>query len=199
MSLSHKYQDFGSFRKTSPAPSEVNVEAFEDEKLQSFEDGYQAGWDDAVKAQSDDKARVSAQLDQSLQEMSFTYHEALTKLTSTMKPMMEQIIEKLLPEMARETLGAHIVEQVTDLLRNNSGHPIEIVVSPNEEAVIEALLSTELSAPFALATEPALGPGQAFVRIGQREREIDIASVVTGISEAVSAFFHHSHQEQNHG
>lgn len=199
MSLSHKYEDFGSYRPNAGPIEAASAEALEDQKLQSFEEGYQAGWDDAVKAQADDKSRVTAQLDQSLQEMSFTYHEALAKLTSAMKPMMEQVVEKLLPSIARETLGAHIIEQITDMVRNSAGHPIEIVVATESRAAIEALVKQELSEPFSLVDEASLSSGQAFVRIGQNEREIDIDSVVDGISEAAKAFFHQSAEEQKHG
>lgn len=199
MSLSHKYEDFGSFNSAMAPAQETLAEAFEDQKLQSFEEGYQAGWDDAIKAQADDKARVSAQLDQSLQEMSFTYHEALAKLTTSMRPIMEQVVEKLLPAIARDAVGSHIVEQITGMLRQAGAHPIEIVVSDEGHKTIEALLNRELTEPFSIVREPSLSPGQAFVRIGDSEREIDVDSVVNGVSEAVNAFFHQVSEEQKHG
>ncbi len=148
MSLGHKYQNFNTFTSVSAVISEASEEALEDQKLQSFEEGYQAGWDDAVKAQSDDKTRVSAQLDQSLQEMSFTYHEALAKLTNAMKPLMEQIVDKLLPAMARETLGAHVIEQTLDMLRDSKGHAVEIVVAKDSLPAIEALLDPGTKGPL---------------------------------------------------
>jgi flagellar assembly protein FliH len=199
MSLGHKYQNFNTFTSVSAVISEASEEALEDQKLQSFEEGYQAGWDDAVKAQSDDKTRVSAQLDQSLQEMSFTYHEALAKLTNAMKPLMEQIVDKLLPTVARETLGAHVIEQTLDMLRDSKGHAVEIVVAKDSLPAIEALLTRELKDPFSLIGEASLSSGQAFVRIGQQEREIDVDAVVAGISDAVTAFFHHASEDKKYG
>jgi flagellar assembly protein FliH len=199
MSLSHKYEDFGSYKTPASAANDVLIEALEDEKLQSFEEGYQAGWDDAIKAQSDEKARVSAELGQSLQEISFTYHEALSKLTTSIKPIIQQVIEKLLPAIAREALSAHIVEQITDMLRDAAERPVEIVVAEGEGATISALVQGELAEPFRIVEEAKQSPGQAFVRIGQSEREIDLDAVVNGVKEATSAFFHQATEERKNG
>jgi flagellar assembly protein FliH len=168
----------------------VSTEEIEDQKLQSFEAGYQAGWDDAVRAQSDQEGRVTAELGQNLQEMSFTYHEALSKLTSSFEHVMQQILDKLLPEVQRTSLGAHIAEQIRMITKDQGGLPIEITVAPSNVAKVTEMAGKALSEPFVVKGEQSLGEGQAFVRFGSTERQIDLASVVSGVSEAMAAFFH---------
>ena len=111
MSLSHRYRNFGGSKASAEPTSEASSETNEDQQLQAFEKGYQAGWDDAVKAQADSIAKVSAEFGQNLQDMSFTYHEALSKLTLSIQPVLAEIIDKLLPSLAQKTLGPQIVGQ----------------------------------------------------------------------------------------
>lgn len=190
MAVSHRYRNFGKAGPASPQPPASNEEAIEDLKLQSFETGYQAGWDDAIKAQAEDQAKIGAELGQNLQAISFAYHEALTKLTGSMQPVLEQMIHKLLPEMAQNALGAHIVEQVMSLANERISGPVEIVVADANVEKVAMLAGESLTEPFEVVGESSLGEGQAFVRLGEDERLVDLDAVVSGVSEAFVAFFH---------
>lgn len=198
MSVSHRYRDFGDTKLPVDDVSEQN-EALEDQKLQAFEAGYQAGWDDAVKAQSDAKDKISAELGQNLLDMSFTYHEALSKLTLSLEPTMQQIIEKLLPDILRTALGAQIVEQLQNLLKSHMGRPVEIVVKPQNVNAVQAILDGKISEPFAIVPEASLGEGQAFIRIGESEQQVDLDTVVSEISKAMDAFFYEAVVEADNG
>ncbi len=199
MSLSHRYRNFGGSKSEPGAKEEMSSDGIEDQKLQSFEEGYQAGWDDAVKAQADEKMKISAEFGQNLQDMSFTYQEALSKLTLSIEPVMAQIVDKLLPALARQALGAHVIEQLCEMLKDCAGQPIEIVVAPASVETIKELGEKSLTDTFEVVEEASLGAGQAFVRVGATERSIDLDSVISGVSDALSAFFHETGQEMNNG
>lgn len=199
MSVSYRYRNFGGAPEAAPSATEVESEAIEDQKLQAFEAGYQAGWDDASKAQSDARDKVSSELGQNLLDMSFTYHEALTKLTSSLEPAMQQIVEKLLPETVRAALGAHIIEQVKELLQDQMSQAVEIVVKPQNIDIVHSILKSKLKDPFKIVGEASLGEGQAFIRIGQNERQIDLDTMLAEVSKAMTAFFHESALEVENG
>lgn len=196
MSLSHRYRNFGGSKASAEPTSEAASETNEDQQLQAFEKGYQAGWDDAVKAQADSIAKVSAEFGQNLQDMSFTYHEALSKLTLSIQPVLAEIIDKLLPSLAQKTLGPQIVGLLIEMIKEQPNQPIEIVVAPSQIETIEELAGEKLESPFQIVAEQSLGDGQAYVRIGSVERSIDLESVLTGVNEAMSAFFHEAEQEK---
>ncbi|XDA98496.1 ABC transporter ATP-binding protein [Sulfitobacter sp. LCG007] len=189
MSVSHLYQQFDEFDATARDASVMHADAIEDEKLASFEAGYQAGWDDAIKAQTDERARMSSDFAQNLQEMSFSYHEAITKLSATMQPLLQEIVEKLLPTLARATLGAHVLEQLNEMLGRHAEGPIEIVVAQSNIEAVRGIVDGEFPEPFELSCEPGLGESQAFVRIGATERQVDLDAVIAGISQAMQAVF----------
>ncbi|MEP2029518.1 MAG: hypothetical protein ABJI96_12530 [Paracoccaceae bacterium] len=173
--------------------------ALEEKRLESFEQGYKAGWDDAIKAQGDDQTRVAADFARNMQDLSFTYHDAFNQLTKALQPLLTQVVEKVLPDLAHATLGMQVVEQITDIAKTQAGQPVEIVVSPINAKSISALAEQELGMPIAIVEEASLGEGQVFLRFGQVEREINLDQVLGGISDAVDAFFHQTEQEMNHG
>jgi flagellar biosynthesis/type III secretory pathway protein FliH len=199
VSVSHRFRNFGGAKAPESEPRENGAEALEDQKLEAFEAGYKAGWDDATKAQSDEKEKLSAELGQNLLDMSFTYHEALSKLTVSLEPAMRQIIEKLLPEIVRTALGTHILEQVQAVLSEQLGQPVEIVVHPDNMETVQSIVKTELPEPFEVVGEASLGEGQAFIRIGASEHQIDLDTMVSEVSKAMKAFFHETALEADNG
>lgn len=186
MSVVHRYRDFG--HAASPEGSEEE-DVFEDVKLDAFETGYQAGWDDAVKAHTVEADKVTSELSQRLEDMSFTYHEVFSKLTLAMKPLMVSLVEKLLPDIAEKSLHAHILQEISALVEAHADGALEIAVSPAHRSALEGALEDKLDLPFRFQADSSLTAGQVYVRIGEAEREIDLDTVLQGVSEAVEAFF----------
>jgi flagellar assembly protein FliH len=200
MSVSHRYKNFGEKPKNAhPSEDRLPDPSIEEQKLQSFEAGYQAGWEDATKAQSDQHARISAELEQSLQEISFTYHEAVAKLTSSFQPVLTEIIEKVLPEISRQSLTLHLSEQVNKLIAETIDRPIEITVSEENEERIRSLIEDKIKEPFKIVLDEDIGANQIFVKLGQQERQIDIQGIIDQIKAATDAFFHEVAEQENHG
>jgi len=199
MSVSHLYQNFHGRLSTPKDAATSTDEALDDARLDSFEAGYQAGWDDAVKAQGDTDAKLTEEFVQSIQDMSFTYHEAYRKLSVGMKPVMAAIVTTLLPKVAEQAVGLQIMDQLTELMANESNTLLEIAVAPEKRQLVEQLLSNQVAVPFTVTEETALSSGQIYLRAADAEREINLDAVFEGISTAIDAFFHTAEQETNHG
>ena len=197
MSVSHRYRNFGGGQSPKDTPESTEASSLEDEKLQAFEAGYQAGWDDAIKAKSDAQEKVKEELQQNLLDLSFTYQEALSTMTTSIKPALEQIVEKLLPKIVEGALTAHIVEQVTMQVAENIPQKVEIVVSSDSQPAVEDLIGQALPPPFELTGSDTVTSGQAFIRIDSDEREINLDDTIKQVSEAISAFFHEVEKEKS--
>jgi flagellar assembly protein FliH len=167
----------------------LDTVALEDAKLASFESGYSAGWEDAAAAQADDQTRVSADLARSLQSLSFTYHEARSHVLKSVEPLLRQVVGQLLPAIARETLGAKVVEVLEPLAEELAGAPITLVLNPAARGAIEDQLAKTSGLPLILMDEPTLGEGQVYLKLGDVEREVNLDRAVTEISAAVRGFF----------
>lgn len=173
---------------------------FEEARLAAYEQGYTAGWDDAVAAQDAEVARLRADLGRNLQDIAFTYHEAHSHVLRTLEPLLQDMVNKVLPAIARESIGHVVLDHLRPLARELTGAPITVVSNPSNRGVIERLLVAEAGFPLRFDEEPSLGAGQVYLRLGEAESRVDLDGVIAAISAAVSAFFRiEKHEERRHG
>lgn len=196
MTISHLLESFDGFQGSSVSLSE---DSLEDQKLVSFERGYKAGWDDSAKAQQDDSTRVTSDFASNIQDLSFTYHEAYSHMVKSMKPLLQQIVDAVLPEIARKTFGIQVSEQLHAIAEKLVGQEIEVVVSPNNADAMQGMLEQDFNLTVSMVIEPSLGEGQAYLRFGQSERQINMDEVLSGVNIAIEAYFHEIEKETGNG
>jgi hypothetical protein len=163
--------------------------AIEDTRLAAFEQGYAAGWEDAVAAQDQSASRLRADLARNLEDLSFTYAEAHSHVLGALEPLLRDMVGKVLPAMARDTLGSIVIEQLLPIARELAGVPIEVVVCRASRALVEPLIAAGAIVPLTVSEEPTLGEGQVYLRFADRERRIDLDGVIAAIGAAVADFF----------
>lgn len=163
--------------------------ALEDERLAAYEKGYKNGWDDANAATSDEQSRIRADLARNLQTLSFTYHEARTHILKAVEPLLLQVVTQLLPEVARESLAPAVLEALMPLAEKLSDAPVTLVINPASRAPVESVLAQATGLPVQVVEEPTLGEGQAFLRLGTAEAEVDLDQASADIAAAVRGFF----------
>lgn len=193
MSVSHLLEDFGAYARGTPvALTDVSLE---EQRLEAFEKGYQAGWDDSARAANEEHRTISADFAQTLKDLSFTYHEAQIAILNGLKPLMDQIMSTVLPSLVHQALCAQISELLHELAQEHSDQPIEIVTAPLNIPALEAMLQEQDTPPVSLVEEDSLAEGQAYLRFGSQEREIDLKAVHTAIEQAVTGFFDQTERE----
>jgi flagellar assembly protein FliH len=172
----------------------------ESERLESFDKGYRAGWDDAIKAKAEDGAHLSDGIAQNLQDLSFTYHDVHAQVLSNLTPLFHEILQKILPSLARDTLGAHIAEQLSKIARDIGTVQIEIAVAPGFGAQVSQFVNEASSSlPISVTESTAVSEGQAELRLGAKELSIDLSDVSKQIKEAVHAVLHDQSEKRAHG
>jgi len=152
-----------------------------------YEQGYKAGWDDAAAAAGEDQAKIGAELSHNLQDLGFTFHEARSHVIRSMEPLLLALVEKLLPELFAETFAQRILEEIMPLADKAADAPIQVVIAPSNRASLEPILAAATTCPLELVDEPSLGPGQVFLRSGQLEKQVDLESAISAISDAIAA------------
>ncbi len=192
-------EDFGSALSPAARVSH-SEETLETERLEAFDKGYRAGWDDAIKAKSEESDRVSDALAQNLQDLSFTYHEAHAQVLSNLTPLFDEILQKLLPTIVRDTLGAHVSEHLTRAARELGAVSVEVVVAPGAgDDVSEWVNTAGHSFPISIKESGSVGPGEAELRLGGKEIAIDLTGLTTQISQAVRAAVHQDTAKHTYG
>ena len=204
--LADLLEDFGAKAQAAgptatevPAEPQISEAEIEGQKLEAFEKGYRAGWDDAVKAQSDDRTRISSAFGQHLQDLSFTYHEAYTQVMNAVTPLLDEMVRSLLPELARQTLGQHIVEQLQAMSLEIGRMDVVVAVRPERIEAVKPLLDQDFGFPIRLTADDSLAEEQADIRFGATERQIDLSDLAASLAEAVAGFAHDNQRKMKHG
>ena len=177
----------------------VDTGALEDIRMQAYEQGYTAGWDDAAAAQTDDQTRIKADFARNLQSLGFTYQEARMHVLRAIQPLLQQIVSRLLPEMARETLASIALETLMPMADEMADAPVTVVLNPASRLAVETLLEQATGLPLIVIEEPSLGDGQVYLRMGDTETRIDLDRATADIARAVRDFFDHTEKDQLNG
>lgn len=198
MTIAHLLEDFGD-SLTAQSAAQVQEQASEEALLDSYETGYKAGWADATKA--GDKNQLAAQetLVATLQDLSFTYHEAHEAVLGDIAPMVEKAIMTVLPELARKSVGAIVIEELQRIIESHGATPVCLVTSPDDHDTVADLMPDDLQFPVTLKSDPALASGQAQFEFDSREREIDLSEVLGAVEQAFAAFTHETRKEAQNG
>ncbi|PIE12445.1 MAG: ABC transporter ATP-binding protein [Rhodobacterales bacterium] len=189
MGINHLLENFEAVVAGSRDIS-LSEETLEDQKLEAFERGYRDGWDDALSAQSTENQQISTDFASNLRELSFSYNEAYTHITRALRPLLQTLFETVLPKAAKQGFSQKLAEELSGLLNTAGQKEIEIVVAPANQARVQAMLDQDFGLPIALVTEPTLGEGQAYLRSGTSEIQIDQDEIMTRALEALNGFFH---------
>lgn len=193
MSISHLLEDFGSGGDDHTIHlSDVSLE---EQRLEAFEKGYSAGWDDAVKAQKDDASRITTDFSSNLLDLSFTIQEAQSGILASLKPLLKGMVEQVLPRLARDSLGARVIETVQDMAGKAANGQVRIITAPANLNVLETLAEGLIGMEVTVLSEVSLGEGQVHIEVAGDEREINLDRVLGEISQAVDGFFDDQQKE----
>jgi len=193
MPVADLLEDFGdSLAATDEAMTDVMIE---DQKLDAFERGYQAGWEDSTKAQADSAERISEDFARNLRDLSFTYQEAFAGIIAGMEPMMRQIVEVVLPQIAKDTLAERVAGILMQEIAAHGHQPVELVIAPESAEALRAILPDDPTMPTEIREDSSLAEGQVQLALGTSiEREIDLQEVLGAIATAVEGFFQETSQ-----
>ncbi|MFP3385492.1 MULTISPECIES: ABC transporter ATP-binding protein [Tritonibacter] len=198
MTIAHLLEDFGVKTPVEPV-SNFSEEVVEEAKLVSFEKGYTAGWDDAIDAKDKEVTNVSATLASSLEDLSFTYHEAQSQLMESLDPMFKVLTSAILPDTMAATFGHHIIDHLNEMAKSRINEPMEVVAAAGEGTAIRALLGDETSLDVRVREDANLNAGQAQLRVGQSERELNSEALIESIRESIDAFSYQFKEESHYG
>ena len=199
MTISHLLEDFDPTLAAAPGASVLDEEALEDFRLGAFEKGYSAGWEDAVSAQDKDNRRISSSLSQNLEDLSFTYQEALLQMTQSVEPVFRTLVDVALPEAMKSAISDHLVAELHDMAADALSQPIVISVPSGAAEAVQALLDEAMSVPVDVVEDSTMPDGQAGIRVGRAEREIDTSRLAETLSHSVDAYFHQITEDIQNG
>lgn len=178
------------------ADLELQLEA---RKLEGYEAGYQTGWDDAAKSLDEENARVKSEFARNLEDLGFTYQEARSHVLSSLEPLLQQMLQVVLPKALEDTIGPLVSEAMMPLAADLADNPIAVLVSPGSRPALEAFLAGAGAVPFEIVEKDTLPDGQIYLRSRGSERKVDLTGAVERITQAVNALYHVNEKAFDHG
>ncbi len=191
--------DFGPGADPAPAAEPADGARLEAERLAAFEAGHAAGLE-AARAEAERTAAQGAEAALArLNELSFTYHEARGHVLRSVMPLIGAVADRIVPRTLRATLGVRLTEMVEAAAAEAGASEVEILVAPGEAEPLREALAGRVTFPLAVREEPGLAPGLHHVRLGERERELDLTGLERELSDALSALDTATQEMMTHG
>ncbi len=187
MTIAHLLEDF-TVQANGGQVHLLDEDALEEQRLAAFEQGYGAGWEDALQAQEQSRGQISFELGKSLEDMSFTYTEAITRMSLSLEPMFQSLTNLVLPDMIDRGFAAQLVEHLSEMAREQIGQPMQVIVPVGCMAEVDALIPATLSPRPKVIEDPALEQGQARLQVGIARSEVDCSALLASVARAFDAY-----------
>lgn len=202
MPVSVLYEDFSSQATTSEHSSTIdkpNATSANDGHRAGFEDGYKEGWVDAQAAAQSEASELNAEVATALQEAGFAYFEARQHIFNSMRPLLEAMVNQVIPVIAQDSFSYKIVEQL-ELIAQETEPPMHILCAPETANQLRAVLEKHVSFPVEVRNEDTLTETQAVLKFSEGQTNVDLSALVDGLQSAVSDFYELSQNEERaHG
>lgn len=201
MTLRRLLEEFeASTRPTSDEfRPELAPEDIEGIRAKAYEAGYASGWDDASKAAEDQRAKVDAEFVRCVQDLGFTFHEAVGHvqggLAELLSTLLDQFFPAILPDLLRETVREEILKNAEPHLEPT----IVLVASSDTAPHFEGMVSNLDGISLELIEEPTLGPNQAFLKFQDREILADFGPLIEATRNQLLALADKDTREAEHG
>lgn len=184
--------------RTSSPPDMTSLD-IEATKKAAFEDGYASGWEDAKNADKSAGLRIDAEFERCLQDLAFTYHEALGQVRSELVPLIEALLDSFFSALVPELLKETVREEILKVADSHLAPSIELQVTVDMAEKFEDLLSGHTDLAITVRPEPSLAPGQAFVRIEHTEILVDFEPLLDVARSQLAALSENQKMEVANG
>jgi flagellar assembly protein FliH len=164
-------------------------EEVEELRLNAYERGYGAGWEDGGReADAADSARQAAFARQA-EHLTFTYHEARGHMLNALRPLLEAMLDQVLPVAARASVVPLVIEQLIPLAHAALDTPITLRVAPGLRAEFETAFEGLVLPPLDLVEVEDLAEGQAGFAFEALETRVDLVHAAESLRRALAQFY----------
>ncbi len=163
-------------------------ESFESLRDTAFNDGVKSGAEAASRAFEAEKIRTLSPILEALNDLSFSQIEARQSALNSMRPMIEKLVESVLPEAARHGLSKEISALLAQAYEKAPQARIVISVAPDALTAMRSALAPA-KADFSIEADSGLSELQAKVEWQGGHDRIDLSAALSEVHMAIENFF----------
>lgn len=200
MTLENLLETFeGRQPKKAAHSGQISQKEAETIRTEAFESGYSSGWEDAQKADAETRHRIEAEFERNIQNLVFTYTEAVDCVRGELKNFVSAIVEGFLPEIVPDLTREHVRNELLKLADDLVEAPIEIMTAPESKPLLEELLEKHATLNIGLVEDPTLAARQVYIRIAEREIEVDVVPLIEALRDQLRAIVETKEGKIAHG
>ena len=142
----------------------------------------------SVEAQaSQQQAAISAATAQALADLSFTFAEAQHVVLQQLHPLLQLVVDRIVPDVLHQTLGAALAEELAAAAATDIGAKIPLRLPPDDCAALSEIAGQIAGCPLQVIPDPDLRPGQALVGGPARSTAFDTTRLARDMADALTA------------
>lgn len=154
----------------------------------SFDEGYKCGWQDAEVSTRDEDRETREALSSALQVLNFTYFEARQHIMQSVRPVLEAMVEAVLPQILVKSLGGRIVEVLGEIAEDGESS-VTIACAPESAEMLKELVADVIRFPVKVEAEPTLTTSQATLHLDDGQARIDLDATLEMLRAEIATFF----------
>ncbi len=180
--LSTMFEEFQPVSHVPVAPPACDVD-HDALQAEAFALGFEAGKVAAEQAAAERQDRLSADLVQHVQDLSFTYNEAFGEAVRQALPILSDLVDHVLPEIARIQIAGHVTDLIRQEVQPAMQPQVQLRAHPDCAMALRPALDREFGFPIVVQPDDALAPLQVELSFGQQERDIDLTALLAAMRE----------------
>lgn len=158
---------------------------FEPDESAEFLRGVEEGLTRAGASTATQEAAALSEIAAVLGDMAFGFAEARQQLAGMLHPLIMQVADSILPEIARETFAQHLADIITKSFLDAASRPVAIRVAPTFSGTLNEKLSAHHTGTFVFVEDAALSPGQAIIQNDHSHEMLDLPALTTALQTAL--------------
>lgn len=159
------------------------------DETQAYQSAYAQGVEDAKAAMVGEQRHLSELVVQAISDLQFNYIEAQAELTESFAPLLNAIVDQLLPDFIEHAFRLQIYALLQSTNAQVEARPMQLTVHPNQEMALRQTIE-ESEIDVAVGSDDALPEHAAWLGFGSHEMHVDLTAardeigrILTGINE----------------
>ncbi|NDV02527.1 hypothetical protein [Pseudoroseicyclus tamaricis] len=163
-------------------------------------EGHAAGRAEAEAEAASRRDAAAAELAQVLEAMEFTFVEARAHVLASLRPLVSEMAEGLLPGLAEAARVPALIELVMAAAEEDARAPLRLTISPALHEALAPQLPLPAGPPLEVVADADLPDGRALLMTPEgRGTALDYADYLDELRQTLSALTHEPALRTEHG
>lgn len=165
----------------------------------TYADGIAEGREAARAELAQAQGRLRSDVAEAIAAITFTHAEARASLLAALRPLMETVMDRIVPDAARDALPAHVAAAVQQAAAADSAAPLVLRAPPASVPALSDLARRQAGCPLRVEADDSLEAGCVLLEAAAGATLLDADALAEEIRAALSALITPDERLSRHG